>query len=102
VNSRLSTSAKTRDAQRGPTEPRPDSGENASNPAGGGNREDDRDERQRRPEEHDFIRTFLQGRPEPTAGNALHTSERDDCAQAEHDQIGETSISLTARRRSWP
>jgi hypothetical protein len=79
----------------GPAEPRPDSGENGSNPAGGSDREDYRDEGQSCSQEHNFIGPLLQRCPEPSAGDALQPSKRDDRAQPEDDQVAEPWISLT-------
>ena len=79
----------------GPDEPRPPSSENCSNSTGGGNGEDDGDERQRCPKQHNFVRPFLQRSPEPSARDALEPSKRNDRAQAEHDQVTEPWISPT-------
>lgn len=64
----------------GPAEPRPRSSENCGNSTGGGNGEDDGDERQRCPKEHNFVRPFLQRSPEPSARDALEPSKRNDRA----------------------
>ena len=94
MNSTLSTSAKTSEAQRAPPNHAHAPVRTAATPRAAAmartiemNASDVK--------EHNVVRPFLQRSPEPSTRDAFKPSKRDDRAQAEHDQVTEPWISPT-------